>query len=105
MITVKATNLELTPALKEYAENKISSLSRLLTRFETKGEAKAFVEVARTTRHHRRGEIYAAEVNLDLGSVMLRAVKSHNDVHAAIDLVKDALREKLARYKKKVIGR
>lgn len=104
-ITVKATRLILTPALKEYIEKKISPLSRFLARFEAKGESTAFVEIARTTRHHKNGEVYAAEIDLDLGSRMLRVEQSHRDVRAAIDLAKDALREKLAQYKKKVVGR
>ena len=104
-ITVKTTSIDVTPALKEYIEKKISSLSRLLSRFETKSEASASVEIARTTLHHKRGNVYAAEVNLDLGFTMLRVKKSHRDIRAAIDLVKDTLRRRLAQYKKKVVGR
>lgn len=104
-VQIKSTNLELTPALLEYIEKKVSSITNLLARFENKSEAKAFVEIARTTLHHKRGDVYAAEVNLDLGSAMLRVSKSHRDVRAAIDLMKDALREKLARHKKKIVGR
>lgn len=104
-IIIKAIKIDLTPALEEYIEKKISTLSRLLARFEKKRETSAFVEIARTTLHHKGGDVYLAEVNLDLGFTILRAGKSHRDARAAVDLVKDALREQIVKYKKKVIGR
>jgi len=37
-LNIKATNLDLTPAIREYIEIKIGSLSHFLKRFETENE-------------------------------------------------------------------
>lgn len=54
-IEINAVRLELTGALKEYIESKLGSVERLIKKFEEYGELIAFVEISRTTRHHRQG--------------------------------------------------
>ncbi|HEY4475211.1 MAG TPA: ribosome-associated translation inhibitor RaiA [Candidatus Paceibacterota bacterium] len=98
-INVKATNLDLTPALKEYIEEKIGSLSKFLKRWEAEGVVEVWVEVGRTTSHHQKGNVFRAEVDIRLPRKVLRAEDEDFDVRAAIDKIKDRLKREIERYK------
>lgn len=100
-INIKATNLELTPAIQSYVETKIGSLSRFLKRFESQSEIQVFIEIARTTRHHHKGDIFYAEANLKLPQGFLRASYSDWDIRVAIDKIKNKLQQEIKKYKDK----
>lgn len=102
-INIKATGLDLTPAVRVYIENKIGSLDKFLKRFEAQGEVKAEIEIARTTRHHRKGNIFYAETNLYLPKRTIRAEHSDWDVRVAINMVKDKLKLEIQKYKDRKI--
>ena len=98
-IDIKATNLEVTPALAEFIDEKIGSLDRFIRGAEKGGDGEhgtyfveAYVEVARDTKHHKHGEEFKAEVNLKIGGRVLRAERSEWDVRAAIDGVREELK-------------
>jgi putative sigma-54 modulation protein len=101
-LNIKATNLELTPALKEYVQHKMDMLDKYLGKFKV---INAHIEVEKTTNHHLKGEIYRAEVNLNMGGDLLRVEKIEKDVYKAIDKVKDHLDLVIKKYKDKKIGR
>ena len=100
---LKATSLELTPAIKTFIEDKIGSLEKFLKRFEALGEIKCEVEIARSTKHHRKGNVFHAEVNLYLPKKTLRAEFEGTDVRSAIDKVKDKLKTEIGKYKETVV--
>jgi putative sigma-54 modulation protein len=107
-IIIKATDLKLTSPLKEYIEKKLGALEKFLPDLEENGGGlharyEARVEIARTTRHHRHGIVYKAEVNLILkgGADFFRAETRSEDVRAAIDDVKDDLERQLRKFKGK----
>ena len=97
-IDIKATNLELTTPLREYIEEKIGKLDKFLKRFE-EGGVRVRVEVARSSKHHRHGDIYRAEANLHFPGGMLRAEYQGDDVRVAIDKVRDKLQREIRKYK------
>lgn len=110
-INIKATNLDLTPAIREYIEEKIGSLDRFLRRFvgvrpcvglkrfESKNEIEVFVEIARTTKHHRHGNVLYAEATVPIGKKILRAEHFDWDIRVAIDKVRDKLQQEIKKYK------
>ena len=102
-INIKAIDLELTPAIHEYIETKIGSLDHFLKRFETDDEIKVFVEIARTTHHHKSGAVFCAEASFSMGKKLLRAEHSDWDIRVAIDEVKDRLQQEIKKYKDKKI--
>ncbi len=104
-INIKGTVLTLTPSLRAYIEKKLGTLSRFLKNLEVEGETEMKVEVARTTRHHRHGEVFMAEANLSLPGKMLRAVEYASDARMAVDSVKDKLQLEIEKYKAKTIKR
>lgn len=99
-IIIKGTNLELHNDLKEYVHEKIGGLKKFIENENMDPSSITVrVELARTTRHHQHGEVYKAEVNLQLPKKMLRNVVESDDIYKAIDDVKDELREMINSYK------
>lgn len=97
----KGTGLDLTTDLEDLVKQKFEGTERLLKNFP--GVVEARVELARTTAHHRTGDIYRAEVNLRLDGDVLRAEAETFDVHSAIDELKDKLqREVEKRHKRRI---
>ncbi|MBI5147554.1 MAG: ribosome-associated translation inhibitor RaiA [Parcubacteria group bacterium] len=101
-ISIKGTNLDLTPAISEFIELKIGSLSRFIGAFDEKGVVEVKVEIQRTTKHHRRGDVFRAEANLRLPKKILRAEHSDADIRTAIDFVKNKLKLEIEKYKGKI---
>lgn len=95
-IIIKATNLDLTPSLNQYIETKIGGLSKFI---KDTPLAEAFVEIGRTTKHHQKGSIFLAEVNLKLNGVNFRSQVEENDIRLAIDQVKGELQQEIKKFK------
>ncbi len=100
-INLKGTELDLTPSLKQYIEEKLAPLQKFVQRYEEKTSIQLFVEVARTTKHHKKGDVFYAEVVVQLPKKVLRGEASHRDARAAVDLLKDVLKRELETYKEK----
>lgn len=107
-INIKAANLDLTPAITVYIEEKIGSLEKFISGKELKewGEhnqaaVEADVEIARTTSHHRQGDVFRAEVNLKVPGRIIRAEAEEWDIRVAIDRIKDELQAEVKKYKNK----
>lgn len=100
-IKIESTGFELTPAIRELVEKKVGSLEKLLKRFEEKSEAIASVEVSRTTKHHRHGDVFYAEINLNVSGKVIRAEDHNIKLQAAIDIAKDKLKQEILRFKER----
>jgi len=96
-IKIKATKINLTAELKQYIEEKMLSLMKYYN-----GIIKADVEVEYTTRHHKKGEVYRAEVNLDVPGKLIRIEKTEKNIYKAIDKVRDHLKIILIKYKERL---
>lgn len=97
-IDITAAELILTEPLKKYIETRIGSLERYLKRFDM-SLVKADVEVSRTTKHHRHGSVFYAEVNLTVPGRLLRATHKGEDIRECIDKVKNILQREINKYK------
>jgi ribosomal subunit interface protein len=104
-IKIESTGFELTPAIRELVEKKVNSLTKLIKRSEEKSEVVAFVEIGRTTKHHRHGEVFKAAINLDLLGKVIRAEDHNIKLQAAVDIAKDKIKQELLRYKDKKAGK
>lgn len=106
-IDIKTTNLTLTDSISQFVEEKIGSLEKFIPEPLREGESadgrhmpvEAYVEIARTTNHHRQGEVYRAEVNLRIAGNVLRAEKEEWDIRVAVDAVREELRAMLEKQK------
>jgi ribosomal subunit interface protein len=96
-ISIKSTNIELTPALKDYTEKRISGISKF-----TGEEAMAVIEIGKTTAHHKNGDIFRAEINVTttLGK-QFRSASEKSDLYEAIDDVRNEIVRELSSAKGK----
>jgi ribosomal subunit interface protein len=93
-----AKNVELNAPLREFVEEKMADLERLLGQ---SGPALARVEIGISSNHHTSGSIYYAEVNIDLSGHVIRAQSTNYDLHAAIVDVKNELKVQIKKFKEK----
>ena len=100
-IDLKTKNFEITPSIKIYLEQKLNSLDKFLPKDES---VFADVELAKTTEHHKKGDIFMAEINLTVPGRLIRAVAEEWDLHVAIDAVKEELQREITMNKEKNIS-
>jgi putative sigma-54 modulation protein len=96
---IKATNIEITPAISDYIDKRFSAFDRFI-----QGEVESAlceVEVGKTTRHHKSGDYFRAEVNLRFSGRNFYAVSEKDDLYAAIDEVKDEIVQQITTHKDK----
>lgn len=98
-IKIRATNFEITPAIDEYVSKKISSLEKFIPMVDN---VLCEVEIGRTTRHHKSGDIFKAEVNIVVpGNKQIFATAEEADLYTAIDVVRDEAEREIVSQKNK----
>jgi len=113
-IIIKSKNLELSPALEGFINEKINSLEKFLQIFKNKNyygdffgkgkpKAEVWVEIEKNT-HHKKGEIFRAEIQMRLPGKSLRAEATSADLKLSINGIKDEMQRELKEYKEKMKG-
>ncbi len=98
-LQIKAKGFELTPSLQQFVEEKMGGLGKYVSRWDENDALLMTVEVAKTTNHHNKGEVFYAEANLDIPKHLLRVEETAEDMHAAIDVLKDRMKNELLKLK------
>lgn len=98
-INIKATNIELTPDVREYVTKKVDLIEKYITVGDT--SAMCDVEVGKTTMHHKTGDVFKAEIHLHVSGKYVYAVAEKSTLNSALDEVKDEIIKSLTSYKEK----
>jgi len=103
-INLKATNFELTPAIREYAEKKVNGLEKFIRRMDE--SVQAWVEVGRTTNHHNKGDVYRTEIQIHVPHYGkgVRAEATEKTLNEAIDGAHDKIKLELEKVKDRKIS-
>lgn len=96
-LTIKTKNISLDDALRVFVEDKIGGLGKFIK--DPNDLIEACVEIGKPSRHHRSGRVYYAEVNLKVGSKLIRATCQHEDLRNAIVDVKNELQQQIKKLK------
>lgn len=91
IIKARGKNIEVTPALQDYLEKRLSKLDKY---FEEELEAQVTLSVVK--------ESQGVEVTISINGLLLRAEEATGDMYASIDLVVDKLERQLHKYKTKI---
>ncbi|MDF2557377.1 MAG: ribosomal subunit interface protein [Bacillales bacterium] len=91
---IRGENIEITPAIREYAEKKIGRLERYLELNEN-----SKVNINMRTFHDHTAKV---EVTIVLQHLVLRAEEHTSDMYEAIDLITDKLERQIRKHKTKV---
>ena len=97
-INIKTSAITLTPAISDYVGKRFEAIEKLLNEDPS---VKFDVELARTTSHHNKGDIFKAEVHIIAKGENIYASIEKEDLYVAIDLVRDEVVRKINSTKKK----
>ena len=97
IIRIKYTGIDPTDAINAYVEKKFLHLEKFVQ--DMREPRECAIELARTSRHHNKGEIYRAEANLRLPGGLIRAERTAVTLYAAIDELKDELERELTSHR------
>ncbi|MEI7741783.1 MAG: ribosome-associated translation inhibitor RaiA [bacterium] len=102
LIKLLGSNLEVTPAIRSYVEERLQySAEKFTKNFDAEG-TELSVEVSRTSNHHKNGDVHRCEVMLSVpGGQNFRAEATKDDLYAAIDAVRDDLMRQIKEQEKK----
>ena len=98
-ITTKATGLVITPAIEAYIAEKFAVLSKFINSKDTSAEGQ--VEVGKTTRHHKSGNVFRAEISLHIAGKDFWTEQTADELYIAIDKVRDEIVRMLHAHKAK----
>ena len=97
--TIKATGMELTPAIEEHVRSRVASLEKYVDEKDT--STNMDIEVGKTTEHHQSGEIFRAEFTIQFKGKTIRATSTNEDLYAAIDEVQSEASRMMSEHKSK----
>jgi len=110
-IIIKTKNIELTPGLQNFVENKIGSIKKFINILKQdtpegfKTLAEVFVELEKETTHHRKGEVFLVKTQVVLPGKSLEASCRAEDIFKAIIGAKAELKAEIEKYKFKKIDK
>ena len=97
-INIKTSTITLTEAISDYVEKRMAPIKKFL---EDDTTAQCDLELAKTTNHHKHGDIFKAEIHIVGKDKNIYASVEKEDLYVAIDLVKDEVLRKLKSSKDK----
>ena len=95
---IKTTNVTLTPAISDYTAKRFAKISKLLSHDPS---TQCDVELAKTSEHHQKGDIFRAEIHIVGTGKNVYASSEKEDLYAAIDAVRDEVLRELKTKKAK----
>lgn len=98
LVETHGTHMELTEAIKVHLEKRLKKLAFLLDGVEP---ADIRADLGKTSEHHHKGEIFRAELNLQLPGNLLRVEKVTDDLYKSIDEAAKVLGEQVKKWKDK----
>lgn len=99
-IEFKALTLDLTDEIREYAEEKVAMLTKLLHAVDDEN-IRTEIELERKQAQQSGEDIFRADITIHAGVDRTHAVGRGETLHAALDQAKDELARRLRRGKSK----
>lgn len=96
-VMVQGKNIDVTPSLREYAEEKVGRIARY---FDAIQEAQVVLSVQ---RRDNIGKAQVVEVTVWGDGIVLRGVDASEDMYASIDGVFEKLRKQVEKFRSKLI--
>lgn len=92
-LTISGHHLDVTPAIREYVQNKLERITR---HFDQVIDSHVILAIDNLTEKDKRQK---AEINLRLSGKMVHVESVAHDLYAAIDLLMDRLDRQVMKYK------
>lgn len=94
---IKATNMELTEAISDYVNKRLEGIKK----FSKEDEIVTRVEVGRTTNHHKQGDFFKAEFDINIKGKKFYTVSEKEDLYEAIDDAREEIVRQITSKKDK----
>jgi ribosomal subunit interface protein len=98
---IKTTNVTLTQEIADYVAKRLAKIDKLIGPDPT---IQCDLELARTTEHHQKGQIFKAEMHIVGSGKNIYASCQKGDLYSAIDLCRDSVVRELTHGKGKKIS-
>jgi len=98
---IKMTNITASSAISDYVNKRLKKVASIVS---SDMSVQCDVELAKTSAHHQKGDIFRAEIHLVGAGKNAYASAEKNDLYAAIDDVKDQILRELKAGKGKKIS-
>jgi len=99
-ITLKKTDIKLNTGIESFLNKKIKTLEKFLPKAP---DLLVEIEVGLTTKHHQKGDIFKAEMQVQIGQKLLRADAEKDNLRSAIIEAVDELEGQLRKRKETYI--
>ncbi|KPJ84738.1 hypothetical protein AMJ57_05570 [Parcubacteria bacterium SG8_24] len=97
---IKAKNIELSDAIRSAVDEKMAALDEVTARF---GEVvRGEVEVGKTTKHHKKGPLFRAEIHVILPSKVVYAEALNYDLYIAINDAKKEAERQIVEFRREL---
>lgn len=96
-INLKATNMDLTPAIRAYVEEKLGGIDKYFDNMQ-----QIDVEVGKTTKGQNKGDLFFCEVNVSVPGKLLRYREETDDLYKSINNAKKGVKNEIQKYKEKL---
>jgi len=100
---IKTKDIFLTPAITDYVEKKVNHLDKFISP-ENKEAVMCYVEIGKTTNHHKNGDLFMAELTVHVGGKSFQETAEEEDLYAAIDVATDGMAEEIKSIKSKKVS-
>lgn len=94
-INIKATNIELTRSIEKYVNKRLSAILKFTNKKDTTG----YVEIGKTTNHHKQGDFFKAEIDISFNGERFFSSSEKEDLYLAIDDVKEEIVRNITKNK------
>jgi len=101
--TIKATNIEHTNAIDAYLLKRLNELERVLEPKEA--SELVHIELGKLTKHHRKGQLFFAEITFHVKKKDFRATGEGSDLYEAIDKMQAMIVREVKRHHELVRGK
>ena len=103
-IDILTKNIELDEPLRDFVNEKIGGLEHYMQNMGESDEIYARVEIGKSSKHHNKGPIFYAEVNIHIGQgqVLFRGESEREELRDAMVEVKNEVQTQIRRYKEKM---
>ncbi len=95
---IKTTNISLTDAIAEYVSKRLEKIEKIVG---DDTSVQCDIELARTTAHHNKGDIFKAEAHIVGAGLNIFHASEKEDLYAAIDEMRDAVLRELKSHRSK----
>jgi ribosomal subunit interface protein len=93
----------MTPAIKNYVEKEMAHLNKFVNPAD-KELPMCYVEIGKTTNHHKKGELFKSEFTVHIGGKSFRVESHEEDLYMALDKATEQMTEELKSFKDKKVS-